>query len=65
LVEPGEVHKNELNGLYKQRWRVEVDIRNIKTTMKMDVLRCRTPDAVEKEIWVHLLAYNLIRLLMA
>lgn len=65
LVEPGEVHKNELNSLYKQRWQVELDIRNIKTTMKMDVLRCKAPDAVEKEIWVHLLAYNLIRLLMA
>lgn len=65
LVEPGEVHKKELNLLYKRRWQVELDIRNIKTTMKMDVLRCKAPDAVEKEIWVHLLAYNLIRLIMA
>ncbi len=65
LVEPSEVHKKELNQLYKQRWQVELDIRNIKTTMKMDVLRCKTPDAIEKEIWVHLLAYNVIRLLMA
>ncbi len=65
LVEPGEVHKKELSLLYKRRWQVELDIRNIKTTMKMDVLRCKAPDAVEKEIWVHLLAYNLIRLIMA
>lgn len=57
LMEPGEVHKSELNSLYKQRWQVELDIRNIKTTMKMDVLRCKGPDAVEKEIWAHLLAY--------
>lgn len=65
LVAPNEVRKNELNSLYKQRWQVELDIRNIKTTMKMDVLRCKAPNDVEKEIWVHLLAYNLIRLLMA
>lgn len=65
LVNPREVHKKELSSLYKQRWQVELDIRNIKSTMKMDVLRCKSPEAVEKEIWVHLLAYNIIRLLMS
>ena len=43
----------------------QLDIRNIKTTLGMEVLRCQTPLMVQKEIWVHLLAYNLIRLLMA
>src|SRR5437660_2539596 len=46
-------------------WQIEVDIRSIKSTMKMDVLRCKTPEMVRKEIWMHLLAYNLIRTVMA
>ena len=47
------------------RWHAELDIRSIKQTMKMDVLRCKTPAMVRKEIWAHLLAYNLIRGVMA
>lgn len=43
----------------------QLDLRNLKTTLGMDVLRCQTPQMVEKELWVYLLAYNLIRLLMA
>jgi len=43
----------------------EVDIRSIKSTIKVDILRCKTPVMVEKEIWVHLLAYNLLRTVMA
>ena len=42
-----------------------VDIRSIKSIMKMDVLRCKTPDMVRKEIWTHVLAYNLLRTVMA
>lgn len=57
--------KSALKALYKSRWNVELDIRNIKQTMGMDILSCKTPDMVRKEIWVHLLAYNLIRLMMA
>jgi hypothetical protein len=59
------VRKRELAALYAHRWHVELDIRNIKTTLGMEVLRCLTPSMVEKELWVSLLAYNLIRLLMA
>ena len=59
------VSKGELSGLYARRWQVELDIRNIKTTLGMEVLRCLTPPMVEKELWVYLLAYNVIRLLMA
>jgi len=44
---------------------VELDLRNIKTTLGMAVLSCKTPQMCEKELWVYLLAYNLIRLLMA
>src|SRR5437660_11785719 len=46
-------------------WQIEVNIRSIKSTMKMDVLRCKTPEMVRKEIWAHLLAYNLLRTVMA
>jgi DDE family transposase len=51
--------------LYQKRWHVEIDLRSIKTHMKMEVLRCRTPAMVHKEIWAHLLAYNLVRKVMA
>jgi hypothetical protein len=61
-----EVHtKDELAELFLQRWNIELDIRAIKCEMQMDVLRCGTPEMVEKEVWMHLLAYNLIRGLMA
>jgi len=57
--------KEALKSLYKSRWHVELDIRNIKDTMGMNVLSCKTPEMAIKEIWVYLLAYNLIRLMMA
>jgi hypothetical protein len=55
----------QIGQLYERRWDGEVDIRSIKSTMKMDILRCKTPEMVEKEIWAHLLAYNLLRTVMA
>jgi hypothetical protein len=55
----------QIGKLYERRWDGEVDIRSIKSTMKMDVLRCKTPEMVRKEIWTHLLAYNLLRTVMA
>lgn len=55
----------QIGGLYEHRWEGEVDIRSIKCTMQMDILRCKTPDMVHKEIWTHLLAYNLLRTVMA
>lgn len=61
---PKMATKNELKGLYKSRWNVELDIRDIKNTMGMNILSCKTSDMVIKEIWVYLLAYNLIRLMM-
>jgi len=60
-----QVSKLELSALYARRWNVELDLRNLKTTMGMGVLTCQTPDMNEKQLWVHLLAYNLIRLIMA
>ena len=55
----------QIGDLYERRWDGEVDIRSIKSTMQMDVLRCKTPEMVQKEIWAHLLAYNLLRTVMA
>jgi IS4 transposase len=65
LLYPKEVTRKEIGELYMERWLIEVDFRFIKTVLQMDVLRCKTPDMVCKEIWVHLLAYNLIRTVMA
>ena len=65
LIDPHEVHKQELFALYRQRWQVELDLRSIKAVMQMDILRCKTPEMVCKEIAVHLLAYNLVRAVMA
>jgi hypothetical protein len=65
LRDARDVPKAQLGALYQRRWHVELDLRCIKTTLGMDVLRCQTPGMVEKELWVYLLAYNLIRLLMS
>jgi len=57
--------RQELATAFRCRWHAELDLRSIKAVMQMDVLRCKTPAMVRKEIWMHLLAYNLIRKLMA
>jgi hypothetical protein len=51
--------------LYFKRWNAELDIRSIKQTLKMEILRGKTPEMMQREIWGHLLAYNLIRQQMA
>jgi hypothetical protein len=65
LLCPKQMPKAALKEFYRNRWHVELDLRNIKTTLGMEVLSCKTPEMVIKEIWVYLLAYNLIRLIMA
>lgn len=65
MLDAAEYTKEELADLYLQRWNVELDLRAIKDVLQMDVLRCQSPEMVEKEIWMHLLAYNLIRGVMA
>ena len=60
-----EVSRTELKELYKKRWHVELDFRDIKTTLGMETLSCKTPEMIEKELWVYFLAYNIIRLLMS
>jgi hypothetical protein len=56
---------SELAELYRARWNAELDLRSLKQTLQMDVLRCKTPELVRKELWTHILAYNLIRTIIA
>ena len=65
LMDPKRHPKKEVAQLYRQRWKIELDLRTIKTDMKMEMLRCKTPEMVKKEVAVHFLAYNLIRTSMA
>jgi hypothetical protein len=57
--------KSDLMQLYRARWNAELDLRSLKATLQMDMLRCKRPEQVRKEIWTHILAYNLIRTIMA
>jgi hypothetical protein len=50
--------------LYAQRWNIELHFAQIKTTLGLDVLRCQSPSMIEKELQIHLIAYNLVRGLM-
>lgn len=65
LLDAEEVMAGDLAGLYRARWNAELDLRSLKQTMQMDILRCKTPELVRKEIWTHILAYNLIRTIIA
>src|SRR5262245_23378636 len=65
LLDPEQATKEDLATLYRARWHVELDLRSIKSAMQMRELRCKTPELVRKEVWAHILAYNLIRTVMA
>lgn len=65
LLDPQAYAARELAELYRRRWQAELDLRSLKVTLGMDVLRCQTPAMVRKEVWAHLLAYNLIRTVLA
>ena len=65
MVDGGQYSKEELADLFLKRWHIELDFRSIKCALKMGVLRGQSPEMVVKEIWMHLLAYNLIRGVMA
>ena len=61
LMDAKQYPKEDIASLYQCRWLAELDIRAIKITMGMDILRCKKPEMVRKEMWTCLLAYNLIR----
>jgi len=65
LLDANIYSKKDLANLYKERWKIELDFRTLKTDLKMDMLRCKSPSMVEKEIAVRFMAYNLIRGSMA
>ena len=65
LLDPENYPAEELARLYAERWRIELWFRDIKTSMGMEVLRCKTPKMVHKELEMFFIAYNLIRCLMA
>ena len=65
LVDPKRYPKVKLAQLYQLRWQATVvNLRHLKTTLKMEMIAAKTPEMVQKEIWVHLLTYNLLRTLM-
>jgi hypothetical protein len=61
LVDVEEYSAEEIAQLYGYRWNVELDIRHIKQTLNIDHFRCKSPEMVEREFWVTLLGYNLVR----
>jgi len=64
LADPRKYPKAELAKLYETRWSIETNLRHLKTTMRMDVLRCKSVDGVQKELLAYAIAYNLVRLRM-
>jgi Transposase DDE domain len=65
LLDAAQYSKDEITDLYHERWHVELDLRSLKAHLGMDLLRCKSPEMVRKEIWTYLLAYNLTRKVMA
>jgi hypothetical protein len=65
LLDADTYTKKDLGDLYRRRWEAELHLRSIKVVLGLDVLRCRTPAMVRKELWMGLLGYNVIRGLMA
>ncbi|RRK01622.1 IS4 family transposase [Opitutaceae bacterium TAV3] len=64
LLDTARYPDNELAALYMRRWRIELFFKDIKITLGLDILRCLTPQMVEKEIWMQAIAYNMVRALM-
>jgi len=64
LLDERQYPDEALAELYLRRWSVELNLRDIKTTLGLDVLRCQSPELVEKEVWLQAIAYNLVRALM-
>ena len=64
LLDADVYTKKDLADLYRRRWEAELHLRSIKVVLGLDVLRCKTPEMVRKEIWMGLLGYNVIRAAM-
>ena len=64
LLDSREFPASDIAGLHLRRWNIELFFRNIKTTMGMDILSCRSPGMIEIELWMYVIAHNLVRALM-
>jgi len=64
LTDPQTYPADAIRELYAKRWNVELHFQQIKTHLDLDILRCKSPDLIEKELLVHLIAYNMVRALM-
>ena len=64
LTDAGAYPADAIRALYAQRWEVELHFHQIKILLGLDILRCKSPELIERETLMHLIAYNLIRLLM-
>ena len=62
LLDAEEYPPAEIALLYRRRWQAELNLRSLKIVLQMDHLRCQTPHRVRNEFYMHLLAYNLIRI---
>ena len=65
LLDGEQYAATEIAKLYRRRWQAELNLRSLKIVLQMDHLRCKTPHRVRNEFHMHLVAYNLIRRLMA
>lgn len=65
LIDAEGCPPSDIADLYHRRWHVELDIRVMKQTLRMEQLTCKTPALIERELWVHLLGYNRVRKVMA
>ena len=65
LLDPNDYPAQELIAMYARRWRLELCLRDLKTTLGMEQLRCKSPAMAEKELLAYLVAHNLIRCLIA
>ena len=64
LLDPEEYPAADFAELYRRRWEAELNLRSIKTAMGMDVLRCKSPAMIVKEVQMFVIAYNLVRIVM-
>jgi len=65
LTDAATVTGADLAELYRRRWQAELYLRDLKQSLQMDILRGKSPEMVRKEVWAHLLVYNLVRRVMA
>lgn len=64
LLDSDKYPKEDIIEMYRRRWEMELRLRDIKTTMKLEMLSCKTPARCRGELWMGILLYNLVRMIM-